>query len=473
MNDVIKTKLENLDKTSIRNEYKLEIYQMYILPSIRFVLTVHDLPVTYLKKLDTSTDQFLKKWAGLPRCATNAILHLCTALNIKKISTLYTETHTVTHCSTRLKGDQLVNLIMDNKIERESKLQRKKSITVTAENIYQSAVSRHMVQGEIPGTTPEIPQLENATADLTLSHTDDATNLTLSGEGQMLKPPTKFIEEVKREVKAMVQVEDTEQMFNHVRNLVKQGKYLELSQLEQTDATWKGYIYNLPRGTMKFLLNSTIDTLPTKVNLKMWGKVSNDKCRCGTRQTLNHILNCCGPSLREGRYTFRHDSVLTYISKCLNKTKYTCYVDIKGFQTPAEGTLPPDVVVTTLKPDIVIIDKISKTVNIFELTVPAEHRIKISHKLKYEKYQHFISDIKSYTVNLVPFEVGSHTGYISSDNRKHIHTLHKFCEKIITLKKFTQNISAIAGIGSYYLFNCRNQDSWENLEPIPAPFLNQ
>ena len=161
-----------------------------------------------------------------------------------------------------------------------------------------------------------------------------------------------------------------------MKKLVKQGKYLELCQQEQTDATWKGYLYNLPRGTMKFLLNSTIDTLPTKVNLKMWGKVSNNKCRCGTRQTLNHILNCCGPSLRDGRYTFRHDNVLSYIAKCLNKSKYTCYIDIEGSQTAAAGTLPPSLIVTPLKPDIVIIDKKSKKVDIFELTVPADYRIK-------------------------------------------------------------------------------------------------
>ena len=95
----ISTKLKNLDKTEIRNEYKLEIYQIYILPSIRFLLTVHDLPFTYLTKLDTMSDQYLKKWAGLPKCATNTILHLNTALNIKKISTLYKETHFVTHCN--------------------------------------------------------------------------------------------------------------------------------------------------------------------------------------------------------------------------------------------------------------------------------------------------------------------------------------------------------------------------------------
>ena len=83
-------KIENLDTTLIRPEYKLEIYSIYILPSIRFLLTVHDLPKTYLEKLDRKTDQYLKKWAGLPRCATPAVLHLNTALNVKKISTTTT-----------------------------------------------------------------------------------------------------------------------------------------------------------------------------------------------------------------------------------------------------------------------------------------------------------------------------------------------------------------------------------------------
>ena len=87
------------------------------------------------------------------------------------------------------------------------------------------------------------------------------------------------------EAKSIVNVEETEKMFNHVSELLKQGKILELSQMEKNDATWKGYIFNLPRGTMKFLLNAAIDTLPTRVHLKLWGKMSNDKCRCGRRET--------------------------------------------------------------------------------------------------------------------------------------------------------------------------------------------
>ena len=84
----------------------------------------------------------------------------------------------------------------------------------------------------------------------------------------------------------------------------------------------ESYIYDLPKGTVKWLLNESMDTLLTKVNLKLWGKVTNEKCFCGQRQTLNHILNCCMVSLNQGWCTYQHDNIL--------KAKYTCYIDILG-----------------------------------------------------------------------------------------------------------------------------------------------
>ena len=119
-----------------------------------------------------------------------------------------------------------------------------------------------------------------------------------------------------------------------------------------------------------------------------------------------------------------------------------------------------------------IIDKKRKEVNIFELTVPAETRIKISHNLKYQKYQHLISDIGGHTTNIIPFEVGSHTGYISRENKENVKKLHKFCSTNIKLRKFCQNISALSVLSSYLIFNSRNH-GWGDMEPILPPFPNQ
>ena len=45
-------------------------------------------------KLHIFTDKFVKKWTGLPPCATNAALHLKPALYKTSISTLYKTTMT-------------------------------------------------------------------------------------------------------------------------------------------------------------------------------------------------------------------------------------------------------------------------------------------------------------------------------------------------------------------------------------------
>ena len=86
------------------------------------------------------------------------------------------------------------------------------------------------------------------------------------------------------------------------------------------------------------------------------------------------------------------------------------------------------------------------------------------------KYQHFSKDIKSHEVTVIPFEIGSNTGYVNRDNRIRLHTLHKFCWKDIKLKKFIENISAIAVLGSYLIFNHINQETWVTSDLILAPF---
>ena len=135
--------------------------------------------------------------------------------------------------------------------------------------------------------------------------------------------------------------------------------------------------------------------------------------------------------------------------------------------------MPSSLVVTVKKPDIVIVDQKSKSVHIFELTVPGELRLDTAHRLKAESYSHFVTDITTHTVKVIPFEVGAHTGHINNENKKRLHDLHRFCTKDIKLKKFKENISAITILSSYYIFNCRNQEMWSPPDHILAPFQNQ
>ena len=56
--------------------------------------------------------------------------------------------------------------------------------------------------------------------------------------------------------------------------------------------------------------------------------------------------------------------------------------DLPGQEAAGGGTIPPEVCVTPLKPDIVIIDTHKKELNIFELTCPLERNIEERHLFK-------------------------------------------------------------------------------------------
>ena len=48
----LKLKLENIDKSTLRGEYKVNIYSRYVLPSLRFFFSVHQLHKTHEEKLN-------------------------------------------------------------------------------------------------------------------------------------------------------------------------------------------------------------------------------------------------------------------------------------------------------------------------------------------------------------------------------------------------------------------------------------
>ena len=222
----------HLNSTLVRDEYKLWIYKHYFIPSIRFILTVHTVLKTDLKKLDFFTDKYIKKWSGIPRCATNAAIHLQTGLNIPSISELHSLTHALAHTRTRMQGDATVNHALDVQLLRESQCSRKQSTIKNAEEQYTLA----------------------------------------SANGGNFK-------HVKQKVKEGLNYEKEEEWTSHIRILLKQGHFLLLATSEKTDMIWNSYMFNMKKGSLKFLMKACLDTLPTQVNLLQWGKVATDHCK--------------------------------------------------------------------------------------------------------------------------------------------------------------------------------------------------
>ena len=84
------------------------------------------------------------------------------------------------------------------------------------------------------------------------------------------------------------------------------------------DLGWKSYMFNLPKGLLSFATRAAINVLPSGDNLKLWGKSDKTNCElCGNKSTLLHILNNCATSLNQGRYTFRHNAIISHVVQFL------------------------------------------------------------------------------------------------------------------------------------------------------------
>ena len=172
-----------------------------------------------------------------------------------------------------------------------------------------------------------------------------------------------------------------------------------------------------------FVLGVTFDTLPAPTKLKRWHIITEADCSlCSVKVcTTAHVFSGCKVALSQGRYTFRHDSILRVLhnsfSKLLSSTSpvracpslSSCFVKhgkifYSSKKKPHIGTFhessdrklsvdfdsslafPSFIAITASRPDIVIYSVLKKTVILIELTSPCEENFEDRHFNKIGRY---------------------------------------------------------------------------------------
>ena len=229
--------------------------------------------------------------------------------------------------------------------------------------------------------------------------------------------------------------------------------------------TWRSMIYSLPEGILKFAINASIDSLPSFTNLYKWGKRLNANCPlCSGKGTLLHILNNCSNML--DRYAWRHNNLIRVIISALENShlfkgkRLRITADIEGYLT-AGGTVPPEIIPTSQKPDIVLTFPGSKKVVLVELTVPFETHINKAHQLKSDRYASLLSDIISlgYNCSLFPVEVGSR-GLITKPNKDSFIKPLRLVKSTSNYTNLKNSLSKKALVSSFSIFQARHEKEW-------------
>ena len=129
-----------------------------------------------------------------------------------------------------------------------------------------------------------------------------------------------------------------------------------------------------------------------------------------------------------------------------------------GFTTTG-GTLPVNIV-SKLLPDIVIVNTNKKSFHLVELTVPFERNIPKAHERKTHKYADLVLDISQngYNCNLTCIEIGSR-GLVTPETNKRISEIFSSI-KAKPPKSLKKELSKIAILSSYTIWNARHEPSW-------------
>ena len=222
---------------------------------------------------------------------------------------------------------------------------------------------------------------------------------------------------------------------------------------------------------MSFTMRASTNSLATPDNLARWGKVVDTTCKlCSvpdqpnsrTTATLGHILNNCSKML--DRYEWRHNGVVAYLYDTLMQPKpegVTVYADMEGAKVNG-GTIPPEIMVTTSRPDIVIINQNTTptSVILLEVTIPFTRNIDAANNRKRNRYEFLTSDIQEagYNCSNMPLDVGSR-GHLTSRNRETL----IFLSHTFGIRKYQQifkNCSKLALLGSYAIYLARGASDW-------------
>ena len=211
---------------------------------------------------------------------------------------------------------------------------------------------------------------------------------------------------------------------------------------------WSSAQSSLPKNIFNFSVKYINNTLPTKTNLKRWGLSSSSDCSfCLTQESLLHIISGCKLYLQQGRYTWRHDSILMFIAATLRSLQHAkVFADIPGFLSTS--------IITghDLRPDL-LLSLSNKSLYILELTVGYESNLRSNAERKKQKYRELVQQLKNdyEKVNFVNLSISA-LGMMK---------MLKFDKRMTnyTIKKITN----IAIRTSYYIFSRRNKE-WTDPE---------
>lgn len=465
--DMVEEGLKAIDRTALPGKFKCWCLQFGLYPRIAWPLMMYEVALTRVERIEQRCSVYIRKWLSLPK-----------TLN-----------------STAIFGRSGQLQLPITSIVEEYKAGKVRTVMTL----------RYSKDPTIRDDPPEVRtgrkwRAEEATnaAITNLEHADivGAVQETREGLGvRSFKPFCMSSSKEKRDaVVKEIRKEEAERRYLHLVKCSHQGQCLRWEELVvPRKVTWKE-IWAWEPARTAFLIKATYDVLPSPANLVRWKVADDDKCRCGEKGTVRHILSRCKLAL--DRFTWRHDQVLAVLVKALKdkidqinqgkvptvskraevtfhkagarkQVKPAAKSQVVDKRWKGQWELAADLesflvfplVGTTQRPDIVVWSQEIRCAIVLELTVPWEDNFVNAEIRKEERYETLMEECRaqSWNVEYYHLAVGAR-GFIE---RKLLNIFrHRFGFSAAELRMLKCALQQTVEKASLWIWLKRDDNAW-------------
>ena len=213
--------LSTIDVLPIRGEYKLWLYRNYVISLLRFHLSVDAVTKGAVTKMENMTTRYvyLKRWLGLPKSATRAVLYY-PGMCCPSIS----------------------------QVSRQAQLSLLSCIDASSDyHLQELGLQLHLGDAYLQTHASDYPILSEAHSQL--------TSFPMARQLYLLS-------------KKLIAADERSCYNKHLDTLSVQCKLKDSVSLESCCGTWNRWLLGCNPGHISFVLQAASDTLPTAVNLR-------------------------------------------------------------------------------------------------------------------------------------------------------------------------------------------------------------
>eukprot|EP01116_Phalansterium_solitarium_P012518 TRINITY_DN288_c0_g1_i4.p1 TRINITY_DN288_c0_g1~~TRINITY_DN288_c0_g1_i4.p1 ORF type:complete len:1252 (-),score=337.45 TRINITY_DN288_c0_g1_i4:506-4261(-) len=510
----LNTLLELVDARPLSGWMKVWLYNYYVATKLSWMLMIYDLPLGVIEDLEATCNRYLKKWFGLTtQGAVTEVMYLKQTHHGRSV-------HSMVTLYKRLQAIKLHLLANSRDGAVKQMFERQKAKVRNMSRKYDAFKDFEQKETFLLNSEALNEQVRRRSG---LGHRDRQEHKPVLSAAARRRLISEHIADV-----------DDQARVKRLREKQMQGRFVDWNSVMGRDFSWRRLFTGaISDNVLNFAINAQLHTLPSESNKRRWQMIPVDShCRlklvpengspaldtCGTpNPTEMHVLCSCPGALTQGRYTWRHNSVLLVIKSALiphlraiNTGKiriaqaqpplrfksadtgawynggesaptlapktlrdwlalasdWQLQCDLKGDSYYyRNGMFPPEVASTGKRPDLLLLSPSEKIALCIELTVPNEENVLHAHARKSNRYKELEEEAAAngWRLSTWPIEVGAR-GFVAWSTWYFLKAL--FTKAQATAIK--RQLELVALRCSYYLFVSRGEALWQDVPLLAA-----